>query len=114
MQEGKEQGLGTIAGISDTYWGKNKGRSIEGALVKVTTAVAGGVYRTVGYFESELLRRLFPGFCAKEFGPCVYFGVFDRYLLSSNERKGWKGCCGNPILCVFKHRRMDFCSGFFM
>ena len=40
MQEGKEQGLGTIAGISDTYWGKNKGRSIEGALVKVTTSVA--------------------------------------------------------------------------
>lgn len=37
MQEGKSQGLGTIAGAADTYWGKNKGRSMEGGLVKATT-----------------------------------------------------------------------------
>lgn len=37
MQEGKEQGLGAIAGAADTYWGKNKGRSMEGRLVKFTT-----------------------------------------------------------------------------
>jgi preprotein translocase subunit SecG len=36
MQEGKSQGLGSIAGMSETYWGKNKGRSMEGTLVKVT------------------------------------------------------------------------------
>lgn len=36
MQEGKAQGLGTIAGAADTYWGKNKGRSMEGGLVKAT------------------------------------------------------------------------------
>lgn len=36
MQEGKQQGLGAISGIADTYWGKNKGRSMEGVLVKVT------------------------------------------------------------------------------
>ena len=36
MQEGKSQGLGTIAGMADTYWGKNKGRSMEGPLVKAT------------------------------------------------------------------------------
>ncbi len=36
MQEGKSAGLGTIAGAADTYWGKNKGRSMEGVLVKVT------------------------------------------------------------------------------
>lgn len=36
MQEGKSQGLGSLAGISETYWGKNKGRSMEGTLVKVT------------------------------------------------------------------------------
>ena len=36
MQEGKSQGLGSIAGMADTYWGKNKGRSMEGTLVKVT------------------------------------------------------------------------------
>ena len=34
MQEGKSQGLGAIAGAADTYWGKNKGRSMEGGLVK--------------------------------------------------------------------------------
>lgn len=36
LQEGKQQGLGAISGIADTYWGKNKGRSMEGALVKIT------------------------------------------------------------------------------
>lgn len=36
MQEGKSAGLGAIAGAADTYWGKNKGRSMEGALVKFT------------------------------------------------------------------------------
>ena len=37
IQEGKSQGLGAIAGAADTYWGKNKGRSMEGGLVKATT-----------------------------------------------------------------------------
>lgn len=37
LQEGKQQGLGTIAGAADSYWGKNKGRSMEGGLVKATT-----------------------------------------------------------------------------
>ena len=36
MQEGKQQGPGAIAGMADTYWGKNKGRSMEGGLVKAT------------------------------------------------------------------------------
>lgn len=39
MQEGKQQGLGSIGGMADSYWGKNKGRSMEGMLVKVTTAL---------------------------------------------------------------------------
>ena len=34
LQEGKSAGLGTISGMADTYWGQNKGRSMEGALVK--------------------------------------------------------------------------------
>jgi preprotein translocase subunit SecG len=38
MQEGKSAGLGAIAGAADTYWGKNKGRSMEGMLVKLTRA----------------------------------------------------------------------------
>ena len=37
MQEGKQQGLGAIAGAAETYWGKNKGRSMEGGLVRATT-----------------------------------------------------------------------------
>ena len=39
MQEGKSQGLGAIAGAADTYWGKNKGRSMEGGLVKATSVM---------------------------------------------------------------------------
>ena len=41
MQEGKQAGLGAIAGAADTYWGKNKGRSMEGMLVKITKILAG-------------------------------------------------------------------------
>ena len=40
MQEGKDAGLGAIAGGAETYWGKNKGRSMEGGLVKATTIMA--------------------------------------------------------------------------
>ena len=36
MQEGKSAGLGAISGAAETYWGKNKGRSMEGALGKFT------------------------------------------------------------------------------
>ena len=39
MQEGKEAGLGSLTGAADsgTYWSKNKGRSKEGTLIKLTT-----------------------------------------------------------------------------
>lgn len=40
LQEGKSQGLGAIGGMAETYWGKNKGRSMEGKLVKWTTILA--------------------------------------------------------------------------
>ena len=37
MQESKQNGLsGAISGAADTYWGKNKGRSMEGGLVRGT------------------------------------------------------------------------------
>ena len=39
MQEGKSHGLGAISGAAETYWGKNKGRSMEGRLVKITTGL---------------------------------------------------------------------------
>lgn len=40
MQEGKSAGLGAISGAAETYWGKNKGRSMEGQLVKITKLLA--------------------------------------------------------------------------
>lgn len=44
MQEGKQAGLtGSISGAAETYWGKNKGRSMEGALEK-TTKVLGVLF----------------------------------------------------------------------
>ncbi len=33
-------GLGVISGAADTYWGKNKGRSLEGKLEKITKILA--------------------------------------------------------------------------
>lgn len=39
-QEGKQNGLGSLSGQQfDSYWSKNKGRSKEGLLVKLTTAL---------------------------------------------------------------------------
>ena len=40
MQEGKSVGLGSISGAAETYWGRNKGRSMEGMLVKITKILA--------------------------------------------------------------------------
>ena len=40
MQEGNQQGLGSIGGMAESYWGKNKGRSMEGLLVKITRVMA--------------------------------------------------------------------------
>ena len=37
LQEGKQAGLtGAINGAAESYWGKNKGRSMEGKLEKAT------------------------------------------------------------------------------
>jgi preprotein translocase subunit SecG len=41
LQEGKSAGLsGSISGAADSYWGKNKGRSMEGKLERFTTVLA--------------------------------------------------------------------------
>ena len=40
VQEGKSAGLGSISGAAETYWGRNKGRSMEGRLVKFTKILA--------------------------------------------------------------------------
>ena len=40
MQEGKSAGLGAISGAAETYWGKAKGKSMEGMLQTVTKILA--------------------------------------------------------------------------
>lgn len=40
MQEGKSAGLGAISGAADTYWGKNKGRTMDGAMNKITVVLS--------------------------------------------------------------------------
>ena len=43
LQQGKDQGLGAIAGsmqTTDSYWGKNKGRSKEEKMKKITRVLA--------------------------------------------------------------------------
>ncbi len=40
LQEGKSAGLGTIGGMADTYWEKNRSRSAEGTLEKITKFAA--------------------------------------------------------------------------
>lgn len=53
MQEGKSAGLtGSINGVADTYWGKNKARSMEGALEKATKGLA------VGFIVISILLNL--------------------------------------------------------
>ncbi len=44
MQESKQSGLsGAISGAADTYWGKNKGRSVEGKLELFTKILGAAV-----------------------------------------------------------------------
>jgi len=40
MQEGKGSGLASLNGAAETFWSKNKGRSLEGMLVKGTKYIA--------------------------------------------------------------------------
>ena len=41
LQEGKQAGLtGAISVAAESYWGKNKGRSMEGGLVMATRVLA--------------------------------------------------------------------------
>ena len=54
MQEGKSAGLGSIGGIGDSYWGKNKSRSMEGNLVRFTKFLA------VAFLLIALLLNMIP------------------------------------------------------
>ena len=52
MQEGKSAGLGAISGAAETYWCKNKGRSMEGKLVKFTK------YLAIGFMVISIILNL--------------------------------------------------------
>jgi preprotein translocase subunit SecG len=52
-QEGKTQGLGSIAGAAETFWSKNKGRTIEGKLEKATK------YMVILFFVLAIVISLF-------------------------------------------------------
>lgn len=58
LQEGKSAGLtGAISGAAESYWGKNKGRSMEGRLEKITK------YLAIIFFVLAIVLNLgaFPG-----------------------------------------------------
>ncbi len=40
FQQGRTQGLGAISGASDTFLSKNKSKSLDATLAKLTTVVA--------------------------------------------------------------------------
>ncbi|MDD6380100.1 MAG: preprotein translocase subunit SecG [Lachnospiraceae bacterium] len=45
MQEGEDAGLGSLSGQSlDTYWSKNKGRSREGVIIRVTAILVAAFF----------------------------------------------------------------------
>ena len=52
LQEGNTQGLGSIGGMADSYWGKNKARSMEGNLEKFTKIA------TVAFFVLALVLNI--------------------------------------------------------
>ena len=54
LQEGKSTGLGALAGAAESYWGKNKGRTMEGGLVKLTTIMG------VLFFVFSLVLNMLP------------------------------------------------------
>ena len=57
MQEGKQQGLGAIAGISDTYWGRNKKPFCRRNSDPCNKNHGSSVYCTVGCIKHEFLAK---------------------------------------------------------
>ena len=64
LQEGKQAGLtGAISGAAESYWGKNKGRSMEGKLEKITKVMIVlffvlSIFRIIMIFKVFLLGTL--------------------------------------------------------
>ena len=40
FQQGRQQGLGAISGAADTFLSKNKGKSLDATLAKITIVIA--------------------------------------------------------------------------
>ncbi len=40
MQEGKSSGLGALSGAAESHWAKNKNRTLEGNMEKITKITA--------------------------------------------------------------------------
>lgn len=60
LQESKQQGLsGAIAGGADTFFGKNKGRTMEAKLEKITKVLC------TAFIILTLVTTLLVGFLAK-------------------------------------------------
>ena len=55
LQESKQQGLsGTISGAADTFFGKNKGRTMEAKLANFTK-IAGAIFFVLALVSSLLV-----------------------------------------------------------
>jgi len=54
MQEGKDAGLGSVGGLGETYWGKNKSRSMEGTIVRATK------YLAIAFLALAILLNMMP------------------------------------------------------
>ena len=87
MQEGKSAGLGAISGAAETYWGKNKGRSMEGKLVKITKYLAIGfmLFSIIISFTSATIQQSIINSVAIS-SPVKLFAVnnITRYRISSS------------------------------
>lgn len=57
MQQGQSRGLGALGGTTDTFYGKNKGKSIESKLKKLTTVcfIVMGVLSLVFFIVATVL-----------------------------------------------------------
>ncbi len=56
MQSGKEAGLsGSIAGGAETFFGKNKARTIDGMLSRLTTVLA-ILFCVISFFLSLIIK----------------------------------------------------------
>ena len=54
LQESKQQGLGAIGGAADTFFGKNKGKTMDAKLVKFTKLI-GAIFFVLALVASLLV-----------------------------------------------------------